>query len=62
MFSAFFAVEHAHLINLVLSSNIWMRRMLYIGISVLVAVDIYFGILRLLGIVETEIVWGLFGG
>jgi putative peptidoglycan lipid II flippase len=58
--SAVVAVGLAYLTNWFLASNIWMPRMVYLGISVGVAGVVYFGMLRAFRVEETEMILGVF--
>ena len=59
IFLAVMAVGLAYLINGFLAGNIWMPRMVYLGISVALAGIVYFAMLRLFKIEETEMILGV---
>ncbi|HZK72342.1 MAG TPA: murein biosynthesis integral membrane protein MurJ [Clostridia bacterium] len=58
--SAAIAVGFAYLTNWLLTSNIWMPRMMYIGSSVIVAVLMYYVLLRIFKIDETKLIGQVF--
>lgn len=58
--SAAIAVGLAYLTNWTLVSNVWMPRMMYIGSSVIIAVIVYYLLLRLFKIDETKLISQVF--
>ncbi len=58
--SSFVAVGASKGVHYLLLQGIWMPRMLYLGISVMVAVGVYWLLLKLLRVEEIDLVKGLF--
>ena len=58
--AAFASVGVSKLLHILLVMNIWMPRMLYLGIAVFVAVGLYWVLLKALKIEEIDLIKGVF--
>lgn len=60
IFAAFASVGISKVLHILLVMNIWMPRMLYLGIAVFVAVGLYWVLLKALKIEEIDLIKGVF--